>query len=88
VAIDWNDEVLEDMATRLGVVVLTLIDHGATREDLIELVAGYHDRLMAKKKEESRTSLRSIPLPKANEGTWDDACAGCGYLQQHCECGK
>ncbi len=25
-------------------------------------------------------------LPKANEGSWDDACAGCGYLPQHCEC--
>jgi hypothetical protein len=25
-------------------------------------------------------------LPRANEGSWDDVCAGCGYLPQHCEC--
>ena len=34
------------------------------------------------------TSAERVPKqkPVALQGSWDDACAGCGYLPQHCEC--
>jgi hypothetical protein len=41
-------------------------------------------------KEPTRDGRGRVPLvkPLANEGSWDDACAGCGYLPQHCECDR
>lgn len=33
-----------------------------------------------------RQESEAASLPRANEGSWEDACAGCGYLPQHCEC--
>ncbi len=81
----WDDDA-EEMSTKLSTAVLILIDKGAPREAVVNFAGETYDRLIKLRKPDTRPALRSIPLPKANEGSWDDACAGCGYLPQHCEC--
>jgi hypothetical protein len=92
VAWDWDDETVEEMAMKLGVAVLTLIDHGVTREEVIEAAAGYYDRLTAKREEKENPGprLRAVPLggflPELPSALDRDACSGCGYLWLCCQC--